>query len=375
MTARRLEHICVVGAGLAGLSCALAAARNGRPVTLLEAAPQDPRLAGGVDVMPNMLRDLAALELGDDCVRSGFAYTGLDVVNRHGVRLHQWPTRGLAGARYPAALGMPRADLLALLELAARRAGAQVLRGQQVVAVKSSGRSAQVHTASGQSWSADLVLLAVGATSTLRAEVFDQAQAVPRLAQRWGYVLLRRPPDLDRPCIVIGDAGHRQSLLPVRHDLVSLAWVEPVHGHSTLESPLQLLRATLARSAPQLQAFMPQLGEHTQVVQRPVYSGLLEPIWHQGAVLAVGDCAHALPPHFGQSAAQAIEDARVLNDLLRGDPDAESLSQSFTARRLTRVRQIHELTDTAASWDLHPRGENDLSVLLERLWHTVAQPA
>ena len=63
MTARRLQRIGVVGAGMAGLACALAAARSGRQVTLLEAAPQPPQLPGSVDVLPAMLRDLVGLVL------------------------------------------------------------------------------------------------------------------------------------------------------------------------------------------------------------------------------------------------------------------------------------------------------------------------
>jgi hypothetical protein len=65
----------------------------------------------------------------------------------------------------------------------------------------------------------------------------------------------------------------------------------------------------------------------------------------------------------------------VLGDLLGHDLDADALVQAFTARRQERARQVHQLTTTAARWDLHPEGETDLSSLMDRLQRTLAQPA
>jgi 2-polyprenyl-6-methoxyphenol hydroxylase-like FAD-dependent oxidoreductase len=390
MTARRLQRIGVVGAGMAGLACALAAARSGRQVTLLEAAPQPPQprqQPGSVDVLPAMLRDLVVLGVADDCVRTGFAYRGVDVRGRDGGLLHQVPTEPLAGARYPAALGMRRADLLAQLERAALAAGVQLLRGQRVGQVKlasppsasgasgANGAVVQACAADGRLLcEVDLLLLAVGAASELRGRVFPEAGPVQPLGQRWWYALMRRPPELERPCVVLGGTGQRVVLHPVRHDEAGLAWIEP-QLEALPPDPAAYLRQALAALPGWAGSLAALIRPDTPVVQRPVYSGLLQPHWHQGPVLAVGDCAHALPPHFGQSAAQAIEDARVLGDLLGHDLDADALVQAFTARRQERARQVHQLTTTAARWDLHPEGETDLSSLMDRLQRTLAQPA
>lgn len=179
-TTQRLQRVCVVGAGLSGLACALAAARRRRQVTLLEAAPSPAAaLPGAVDVPPTMLRDLVALGLGDDCVRVGFPYRGVDVLGRNAQPLQRRCTEPLAGARYPAALGMRRTDLLALLERAAVAAGVQLRRGQRVPALEDS----DILTAKGSA-RADLLLLAVGADSALRRQVFPVAAPVQPLGQR-----------------------------------------------------------------------------------------------------------------------------------------------------------------------------------------------
>lgn len=371
---QRLMRVCVVGAGLAGLACALAAASRGLQVQLFEQAEQPRRASAHVEVVPNMLRDLVALGVGDECVRGGFAYHGIDVIDRQGRRLHELPTERLAGARFPAALGILHADLHDVLERAAVRQGAVVRRNARVLAVHERGGEAAIELAGGASSAADLVVLAVGAGSELRAACFPHARPVSELDQAWWYALLPRPVELDRPLVAFGNAGQRAALVPVRPDLAGIALVgSPPADHGL--SPAGHLREGLASFAPRIRKLRAHFGEGAAVVLRTARSGLLDVPWHHGAVLAVGDCAHAFPPHFGQAAAQAVEDARVLGDLLAGAPERPGLFAAYQHRRAERVRQVHEITSTAARWDLQPQGDADLSLLMDRLMRTVAQPA
>ena len=371
---QRLVRICVVGAGLAGLACALAAASRGLQVQLFDEAGQPRRASAHIEVVPNMLRDLVALGVGDECVRAGFAFHGIDVIDRQGRPLHALATERLAGTRFPAALGIRHADLHEVLERAALARGVVVRRGACVQSVHERGGVPAVELAGGGSAHADLVLLAAGAGSTLRAALFPEAPPAAVLPQAWWYTLLPRPVDLDRPLLAFGNAGQRAMLVPVRHDLAGMALTGPISPGQGL-SPADHLREALASFAPRLRKLSAHLGEDTPVVLRSVRSGLLEAPWHRGGVLAVGDCAHAFPPHFGQAAAQAIEDAQVLADLLAGAPDRRSLVEAFEQRRVERVREVHEITTTAAHWDLKPQGDADLSLLMDRLMRTVAQPA
>jgi 2-polyprenyl-6-methoxyphenol hydroxylase-like FAD-dependent oxidoreductase len=371
---QRLMRVCVVGAGLAGLACALAAASRGLQVQVFEEASQPHSASAHIEVVPNMLRGLVALGVGDDCVRAGFAYHGIDVLDRQGRHLHALPTERLAGARFPAALGIRHADLHQLLERAAIDRGAVVRRGSRVQAVHQRGDAATVELADGESAAADLVLLAAGAGSALRTACFPDAQPASVLDQAWWYAALPRPVDLDRPLVAFGNGGQRAVLVPVRPDLAGIALIGPPPAQRTL-SPAGHLREALASFAPRVRKLASHFGEGTPVVLRTARSGLLDLPWHHGAVLAVGECAHALPPHFGQAAAQAIEDAQVLADLLGHAPDRANLQQAFQQRRAARVRQVHDMTTTAAHWDLRPQGDADLSQLMGRLMRTVAEPA
>lgn len=371
---RRVERVCVVGAGLAGLACAVAAASRGLRVQVFDEADQRTNVHGHVEVVPHMLRDLVALGVGDECVRAGFPFHGVDVLDRHGRLLYQLPTEGLAGPRYPAALGISQAELHRVLERAATGGGASLQRGAQVVSIQMRDEQASVLLASGQQTQADLVVLASGAAGGLRNGLFAHAREAEDFGQAWWYAMVPRPVDLDRPLIAVGGAGQRVVIVPVRNDVAGLALIQPTQPHAP-SSPHAYLRESLRSFAPRVHALAKHISADTPIALRPVRSGLLERPWHHGAVLAVGDCAHVLPPHFGQAAAQAIEDARVLGDLLADASDRTSLFEDFQRRRVQRARRVHGLTLTAARWDLEPESGADLSLLMSELSSAVALPA
>jgi 2-polyprenyl-6-methoxyphenol hydroxylase-like FAD-dependent oxidoreductase len=64
------------------------------------------------------------------------------------------------------------------------------------------------------------------------------------------------------------------------------------------------------------------------------------PTWHVGPVCLIGDAAHAAPPHLGQGASTALEDALVLAKCLRDVRDTEQAFAAFEGLRRERVERI-----------------------------------
>ncbi|WP_263996860.1 FAD-dependent monooxygenase [Mycobacterium yunnanensis] len=87
------------------------------------------------------------------------------------------------------------------------------------------------------------------------------------------------------------------------------------------------------------------------------------PRWTAGRVALLGDSAHAVTPHLGQGANQAIEDAITLAVLLRdcGPADLESRLKCYEDLRLDRTRQVRagarEAGRTYRSADMTPRAQ------------------
>jgi len=365
-----IRRVVVIGGGIAGLSCALACARAGAKVDVLEAQASAIRLPAHIDVVPNLLRDLARLGVAQACVQRGFVYSGLSVVDEHGDEGFRLPTPLLAGPKLPPAVGIAFADLLDLLEAAAVQSGVAMHRGCSVTSVDADRRRVIAHD--GRAWDADLVLIAAGAGSPLASALLGPSRPGV-LRHAWWHALLPRPPWLDRSTWMAGSVGRKLLLVPTS---VSRAGVAVV-GTDEANGPID--GYALTRLLKSWGSFPRRIAEAVDpsapVVLRRVTSWLRDAPWHRGAVLCVGASAHAIAPPFGQSTAQALEDAVVLGELVAAGLDRPRLLQRFTERRGERVRRLHELTERAALWTARPEPATDFSQLTGQIARLVATPA
>lgn len=64
------------------------------------------------------------------------------------------------------------------------------------------------------------------------------------------------------------------------------------------------------------------------------------PVWHDGAMVVIGDAAHATSPSSGQGASMAIEDAVVLATCVRDLPDVPAALRAYERLRRARVERV-----------------------------------
>jgi 2-polyprenyl-6-methoxyphenol hydroxylase-like FAD-dependent oxidoreductase len=363
-----IGHVGVIGAGLAGLAAAVAASGAGMRVDVFEAECKPTQQLAHIEIVPNLLRDLVALGAGKACVRRGFPYHGFAVLDGDGRALFEIATPRLAGERFPACLGMVYGELLDLLREMALARGVRLHFGS---AVRDASDAGAIVTIDGARHDVDLAVIASG--DTLPSIASQPARPLPAdtLPQQWCHALLPRPVSLERAAWVIGTGSTKAMLVPVDTKRAGIAVLRPAGASSTPTS----MRGTLADQGSLLQSLGAHWKDGTPMLVRPVRSALLHGPWHAHGVLRIGHSAHVLPPHFGQSAAQAVEDAVVLGDLLLTRPSRDALLEGFMARRGERARQIHAIATQAARWDLRPEASTDLPALAEQLAPLVAQPA
>ena len=96
--------------------------------------------------------------------------------------------------------------------------------------------------------------------------------------------------------------------------------------------------------------------------------------WHRGRVVLIGDAVHVCPPTMAQGAAQSLEDAAVLAEVLAGGQVADGDLAAFAERRLRRVRPVVEGSVRMAEWQLaHESG--DVGGLMRATSRMLAGPA
>ncbi len=159
----------VLGAGVAGLTLAIALRRFGAPVELLEQAGGITEVGAGLQISPNGVRVLRALGVDPD-----------DVGDRSdAVELRDTAGRLVTRLDLPGEPGFflcHRADLIAVLAQSMRASGAQVHLLQQVESIALKAQGARVTTTVGATRDAPLVLGADGLHSCARA-VLNGARA------------------------------------------------------------------------------------------------------------------------------------------------------------------------------------------------------
>ncbi len=336
-------HIIIVGAGIGGLTAALALARRGYSCEVLESAKEIAAIGAGVTLAPNAMRVYSHLGIA-----AAIEATGVEPTHQ---RVQHWADgRTLIaferGGKVRDAYGAPyiyihRADLHAILSQAVMATGRVTMRlGARVTGATITEDQSQVELAGGATVSGDLIIAADGVKSVLRAQVAND------LPQFSGHIAWRAVVDVtegvlsalsDFPGMHIG-SGRMAVRYPVSNgaklNLVFFArqsgWAE--EGWAIQAHPDEL-RATFRDWCPEVQSMIAAI-EPEKLFKWAIYAREPLPRWtHGGRLCLLGDAAHATTPFLGQGAAAAIEDAFVLARALDASPDIASAIARYEAVR------------------------------------------
>ena len=340
----------IVGAGPAGVALALLLARQGVPLTLVEASPTSARQFRGEALMPSGLAALAAMGLlplpASIAQRplAGWAFWA------DGQQLFQ--VAEPMGSRRPCTLVDQEALLAWLLDAVRRLDGVKVLTGRPVVApLLSDGRVVGVELDDGTEVRGELVVACDGRASLLRRKAgLELTQLGKPMAVHWFRLLTAAAEPvtdwLKGQFVTILSSGDSLALYASVYGGVQLGWVQdpsaPVPS-SSAEWRERWALASPERLANLLRAF-PLQAIHGPV-RLPVQVGRLEHWWQPGLLL-LGDAAHPMSPVRAQGINMALRDsllaARQLLPAL-GQGDTAGLDRALaaiSAERLIEIRRI-----------------------------------
>lgn len=337
-------NIAIVGAGIGGLSAALALQKLGFRVTVHEQAPQLAEVGAGLSLSPTAVHGLNWL--GMQPVLEARAYRPEDQCVRHwqDARALGWINRGRSliekyGERYYL---IHRADLHDGLAARVRAHDPRaIVLNRRCTGIAQDAGGVELSFSDGARVRADVLVGADGSRSAVRHALFGALEP-----QYTGYIAWRGlvPMDLvpqeilDPPSGIFLGPGHLVNRYPVRNrellNFVAFAerrdWAE--EGWS-IRSTVQELLAEFEGWTPWVRRFMELVPSHLLFKW-----GLFdrEPLanWSLDHATLLGDAAHPVLPFLGHGAVLAIEDGVVLARAFGAASSVpEALSRYENARR------------------------------------------
>ncbi len=349
MTTSERQPIVIAGAGIGGLTAALALAATGWRVVVAERTEELSEVGAGLQIAPNAGRVLARLGLDKAMALAAIEPQAVDILNGiSGRRLTAIPASAFR-QRY----GFPyrvihRADLQSVLVAAVRRVpaiqlhlattveGSQVQNDSLLVRLK--------HQSGGKVVQATALIGADGVWSAQRATIPGSAAPKPNGRTAWRALI---PADvaeglttLRRVGLWLGPDAHLVQYPVAQGAAVNLVavveeqWEKPgwnTHGEAAEINARFAGWCTAAR----------------RLVAAPIawQKYALAPVdpagpWVGQRTALLGDAAHAMVPFLAQGAAMAIEDAAVLAAALYDASDVPAALSAYEAERKPRVTRL-----------------------------------
>lgn len=347
LTARDLS-VAICGAGIGGIAAAVALRQIGCRVTVYERANAFAEIGAGLQIGPNGVAVLDALGLGGPLRAAATRPERIRIADHKTAKTLMTVPLGLAADRRwkRPYLHLHRADLLSILQQKAKTQGVEFRLGCAV----SQRYGNRLVFSDGAEVTADLIVAADGARSTLRSQAWPEQKShfTGQIAWR-ALIRADRLGDWSMPAetlLTLGPGKHVVLYRLRQGALINLVAVED-RAEWTEESWSRRGDPDALRA--RFSGWNTTISHVLEGVEETFQWGLFElPVlerWGDEPLVLLGDAAHPMLPFLAQGAVMALEDAWGLRDAVS---QAETISQALATYQIRRHARATRVQKEAA---------------------------
>ncbi len=347
--------ILIIGAGLGGLTAAIALRQKGMDVEVHEAASKLEETGAGLTLGLGAQHVFRALRLQEAVTEKACPAGTLPFVHYRNARLLMGDfDHGDGNADDGEAdivRHIYRADLQQVLIEALNKHGGEIFTEHKLIKINDNGDHAIAHFSNGEKAEGDLIVGADGVRSAVRAILYpgDEPRFTDHVAYRFLVPMAKAKPFMEqgRSAIFIGPQRTFNRYTMCQGEVVNCAGLvetsEPVPEGWSIGAKKDDLAMAFEGWHPDVQGL---IAHASHIIKWGLYDRKPLESWSKGRVTMLGDAAHAMLPFLGMGAAMAIEDGYILAKALGMESNIESALNRYEVARKPRTEEVHAASIT-----------------------------
>ncbi|HRN94682.1 MAG: FAD-dependent monooxygenase [Chitinophagales bacterium] len=345
------DRFTIIGAGIGGLTAALALKQAGLQPLIYESAPEIKPVGAGILLASNAMQVFDKLGVRGKIENAGCKVSKIRITDAKLTTISESELEKFEQQFGVYNVAIHRADLQKIL---AEEIGFQNIQLSKRLLNIESGNTLKLIFDYGTSVQSDVVIAADGIKSLVRNKVFNTGTLRDSTQRCWrGVCEIELPTNYNQVAIEAWGKGKRFGFVKISE--------KKIYWYAVINESL-MRKASLGELFQEFHEDVLHIISRTPE-DKIFYSEIfdLQPItqWQKGKVCLLGDAAHATTPNMGQGACQAIEDAYTLGKLFQ---EAKSTEDVFAKYEKLRIKKAHFVVNT--SWQIGKIAhyENDFAI-------------
>ena len=369
MTGDRIESIAtalIVGGGIGGMATAIALARRGVAVELIDLDPEWRVYGAGITITGPTLRAYRHLGLIDRIKQEGAVTNASRIRLFNGTVLRELEEPEIEEG-LPATGGIMRPVLHRIMQDEVRALNIPVRLGLTVTALETVGAGVDATFSDGTKGRYDLVVGADSVFSGVRDLAFPHMGPPEPTGQGCWRISIRKPPEQDMGEFYFGAESPCGITICGKDAVYLFLLTEHVERDSYMdeEELFTEMKRHLAPFGGNAGWIRDNMTRQDWINYRPLAAAIQPKPWFNGSVVLLGDAVHATTPHLASGAGMAVESAIVLAEELARAANVDEALLAYQERRFERCKDVIDSSVAIGKLQLEHGRPDQIAGLIE----------